>query len=164
MLCYIDDILITGNNEKEHLQNLEQVCSRLQEYNVRVNLAKCSFMKERVEYLGHVIDASGVHTSPANIEAVVNATKPKNIKELRSFLGMINYYRKFLPNLASILEPLNSLLRGNQKYVWTSACDQSFDNHSGLSTLRYRSTGNSCYRCFCVRGQRGPFSCWQRWK
>ena len=58
---------------------------------------------------------------------MLNATKPKNIKELRSFLGLINYYRKFLPNLALILEPLNSLLRGNQKYVWTSACDQSFE-------------------------------------
>ena len=112
VLCYIDDFLVTGT-DTEHLQNLEQVFTQLQEHNVRVNLSKCHFMKECVEYLGHVIDAAGIHTSQSNVEAVLNAPKPCNIKELSSFLGLINYYRKFLPNLATTIEPLNSLLRGN---------------------------------------------------
>ena len=134
VLCYIDDILVTGSADTEHLQNLEQVFTRLQEHNVRVNLSKCHFMKEYVEYLGHVIVAAGIHTSQSNVKAVLNTPKPRNIKELRSFLGLINYYRKFLPNLATIIEPLNSLLRGNQKWVWTPSCTQAFETAKNLLT------------------------------
>ena len=79
-----------------------------------------------VEYLGHQIDASGIHTMPDKIDAVVNAPPPQNVSELRSFLGLVNYYGKFVPNLSTLLHPLNHLLKADVKWRWTPACAQAF--------------------------------------
>ena len=72
---------------------------------------KCSFYQESVEYLGHHVDASGVHTSPKKVQTIQDAPEPTNVQELRSFLGLVNYYAKFMSNLASLLHPLHELLR-----------------------------------------------------
>ena len=103
MICYIDDIMVTGATEEEHLKNLEQVLQRLQSYGFRLKLTKCRFMRDSVEYLGLVVNDQGLHASTEKIEAVLG--------ELQSFLGMMNYYRKFIPNLATILKPLTLLLQ-----------------------------------------------------
>ena len=79
-----------------------------------------------VKYLGHRVDAEGLHTTPDKLEAVVKAPAPKNVQELRSFLGLVNYYGKFLPNLATTLQPLNSLLQKDRKWKWTSDCSHAF--------------------------------------
>ena len=103
VMCYIDDILVTGATEEEHLRNLEEVFRRLQAHGIRMKRKKCFFMQETVEYLGHLIDATGKRPTPEKIAAIKRAPMPKNVQQLRSFLGLLNYYRKFLPNLATIL-------------------------------------------------------------
>ena len=80
--CYIDDILVTGTSEQEHLHNLEEVLKRLSEYGIRVKREKCAFFKDTVEYLGHLISEEGLHTAPKKVEAIQAAPAPKNIQEL----------------------------------------------------------------------------------
>ena len=108
--CYIDDILITGANKQEHLHNLEGVFCRLDQHNLRIKRAKCEFMKLSVEYLGHSVDSEGLHTLPSKVEAIQQAPQPQNVQQLRSFLGLLNYYGKFISNLADIIHLLNQLL------------------------------------------------------
>ena len=126
VICYLDDILVTGKTEDEHLANVERVLERLQQYGIRAKRAKCSFLSRSVEYLGHRVDASGLHTTPSKVEAVQKAPQPQNVQELRSFLGLVHYYGKFLPNLATLLHPLNHLLKDGCEWKWTEKCSQAF--------------------------------------
>ena len=127
VVCYLDDILITGETDELHLKYLEEVLQRLQENGIRLHKNKCFFFQDSVEYLGHCIDTDGVHTSESKVKAIVEAPTPKNVTELRSFLGLVNYYGKFVPNLASVLHPLHQLLRADAKWVWSAQCQCSFD-------------------------------------
>ena len=133
VICYIDDILVTGANEEEHLSNLEQVLMRLQDHGLRLKRCKCRFLQKSVKYLGLVVDAEGLHASQEKIEAVTDAPKPRNIKELRSFLGMMNY-RKFIPSLATVLKPLTELLQHNNRWHWNSDCFAAFVKAKELLT------------------------------
>ena len=126
VFCYLDDILITGPTEEIHLANLEEVLQRLQRYGIRAKRAKCAFMQPAVEYLGHKVDAQGLHTTDKKVEAVLKAPQPKNVTELRSFLGLLHYYHKFLPNLSSELKPLNRLLKSDINWKWTQECSEAF--------------------------------------
>ena len=126
MACYIDDVLMTEANQQEHLQNLREVLDRLNQHNLRVKKAKCEFMKQSVEYLGHSIDSQGLHTMPTKVEAIQQAPGPENVQQLRSFLGLLNYYGKFIPSLASIVHPLNQLLQKDTKWQWTQNCAKAF--------------------------------------
>ena len=127
VICYIDDILITGSTEEEHIENLELVLQRLQQYGIQAKRAKCAFLEESVEYLGHRIDATGLHTTTHKVEAISQAPQPENVQELRSYLGLLHYYGKFLPNLATLLHPLNNLLKTGCKWSWTPKCMQAFE-------------------------------------
>ena len=116
-LCFIDDILITGSSDEEHIKNLEEVFCQLQTHGVQLKEEKCSFMEDFVEYLGHRVDANGIHAMPEKIAAIVNTPLPQNLQLLKLFLGFLNYYRKFLPNLAAIVQPLNELLQNEKKWI-----------------------------------------------
>ena len=135
VICYIDDIMVTGATEEEHLKNLEQVLQRLQSYGFRLKLTKCRFMRDSVEYLGLVVDDQGLHASTEKIEAVLRAPQPRNVKELRSFLGMMNYSRKFIPNLATILKPLTLLLQKHCRWVWRAEQARAFKEAKQLLTV-----------------------------
>ena len=124
-ICYIDDILITGVDNQEHLANLEEVLRRLQYHGITLKKNKCKFMCDPVEYLGHIVDSEGLHVIPGKIEAIVNAPKPQNVTELRVYLGLVNYYGKFILNLASTLQHVNSLLQKNCKWVWSEECTKA---------------------------------------
>ena len=106
IVAYLDDVLVTGKDERTHLENLERVLARLQEYGLNRKKAKCTFMAAQVEYLGYRVSGEGIHTSPGKTSDVSNAPRPNNVQELRSFLGLVNYYGKFVPNLASIAAPV----------------------------------------------------------
>ena len=126
MICYLDDLLITGASDQEHLQNLQRVLSKLKEQGIKLKKEKCAFLQSSVEYLGYVIDTKGVHTSPTKLEAIKKAPEPKNVSELRSFLGLLNYYAKFIPNVASLLHPLHTLLQHKRTWKWTKECAEVF--------------------------------------
>ena len=101
VICYIDDILILGKSEEEHLITLRQVLERLQKYGVHINMTKCKFMQASVEYLRHRINVDGLHTTGEKINAITEAPTPKNLQQLRSFLGLLIMgvsYQMFLPS------------------------------------------------------------------
>lgn len=132
--CYLDDILVTGRDDNEHFQNLSKVLTRLNEYGLRANREKCEFFKNEISYCGHVIDKHGLQKSQEKIEAVLKAPKPENVSQLRSYLGLVNYYHKFLPNLASVLYPLNALLQTGAKWNWSKQCEKAFAETKRLIT------------------------------
>lgn len=126
VICYLDDILVTGKDDEDHLRNLAIVLQRLEDYGFRLKRAKCEFLQQSVEYLGHQIDAEGLHATPSKLQAILQAPTPKNVQELRSFLGLLNYYGKFFPNLATLLQPLNSLLQHDECWKWSPGCNTAF--------------------------------------
>ncbi|KAI7813566.1 hypothetical protein IRJ41_020631 [Triplophysa rosa] len=132
--CYLDDIIVTGKDDTEHLQNLQQVLTRLSEYGLRANKEKCEFFKKQISYCGHVIDKDGLHKSQDKLEAVLNAPCPQNVSQLRSYLGLVNYYHKFLPNLSTVLHPLNALLQTKTQWKWTDSSEQAFKETKRLIT------------------------------
>ena len=123
---YLDDILVTGRTLEEHLHTLEKVLKTLQEAGLRANLDKCAFLMKSIEYLGHIIDQDGLHPTQEKVRAIKEAPQPRNITELRSFLGIINYYGKFMPDLSTKLSPLYLLLNKSQKWCWESSQQQAF--------------------------------------
>ena len=127
-ICYIDDILITGKTEAEHLATLKKVLQRLKDHGVRLKLDKCTFMKPSVQYLGHRLDADGIHATDDKIQAITEAPAPRNLQELRSFLGLLNYYGRFIPKLSSLIQPLHRLLQQNVKWKWSKDCDEAFQS------------------------------------
>lgn len=123
---FIDDILVTGSTIEEHLQNLRRVLEKLQADDLCLNRIKCFFLQPSLEHLGHIIDKDGLHPTPEKTRAIKEAPTPKNTTELRSFLGLLNYYGKFLPNLSTKLHPLHTLLNKNQTWQWGTEQEQTF--------------------------------------
>ena len=117
----MDDILITGPTDAAHLANQEEVLQRLKRYGIRAKQSKCEFIKSEVVYLGHKVDAQGLHTTKKKVEAVLSAPQPNNVTKI----GLLHYYNKFLPNLLSLLILLNQLLRNNSKWKWTQECSEA---------------------------------------
>lgn len=124
---YLDDILITGLDEEEHYRNLQLVLERLREAGLRLKEKKCLFMQETVTYLGHKLSASGIEPVYEKVEAVTRAPAPTNVKELQTFLGLLNYYGRFLPRLSTVLAPLHRLLRKNSTWSWSQKEEAAFD-------------------------------------
>ena len=128
---YLDDILVTGATDANHLASLEEVLKRTE---LRVKKNKCKFMASSVSYLGHVIDASGLHPMPDKIKAVEDTPTPTNVTELKSYLGLLTYYGEFLPNLATRLVPLFKLLGKKTTWKWRAEQDKAF---SRIQTTAY---------------------------
>lgn len=133
VFCYIDDILIASNSEEEHLQHVDQVLHRLKDHGLILNLKKCTFGKPEVTYLGHTINKSGCRPPEDRINAISNYPKPTTILELRRFLGIVNYYRRYIPHCADLQAPLNELTKGSKKndkrpVAWTHSAEIAFEN------------------------------------
>ena len=125
-VCWLDDILISGSSPEEHLQILEEVFGRLQDQRIRLIPAKCIFFQPGLELLGHWIDQLGFRPLPQKMEAIMEISSPRNVTELKSYLWLLDYYGKFLPNLATILHPLHDLLQKDRTWKWTEACESAF--------------------------------------
>ena len=106
----------------------------MQAHGIRMKRKKCFFMQDTVEYLGHLIDANRKRPTPEKIAAIKRAPMPTNVQQLRSFLSLLSYYRKIFPNLAAILQPLNDLLRKDEKWSWSAACTESVNAAKELLT------------------------------
>ena len=126
VVVYLDDILVTGRTEEEHLSRLEEVLTRLEQAGLRLKRSKCQFMVSSVVYLGHKVDSEGLHPNPDKVKAVVEAPRPSNVTELKSFLGLLTYYGRFLPNLSTTLAPLYALLREGTPWKWSRSANEAF--------------------------------------
>ena len=117
VLVFFDDILIYSTTFEEHVQHIRAVLELLARDQWQLKLSKCSFAKSQLSYLGHLISASGVATDPAKIQTVAAWTSPTTVKELRSFLGLLGYYRRFMKHFSLIAKPLTTLLKKGVLYV-----------------------------------------------
>lgn len=124
---YIDDILVFSKNFKEHLAHLKKLISAIYKEGFRLSLAKCEFAKNRVRYLGHVIENNCTKPIFDNVIPLKNFPVPTTQKQVRQFLGKVNFYHSYIPNSAIILAPLHNLLKKNVKFFWSEKCQESFD-------------------------------------
>ena len=122
----LDDLIITGSNDERHLSNLESALERMSGMGIKLKKEKCVFMKPTVEYFAFVVDRDGIHPSPRKVQAIHDVQVPENPTELKSFLGMVNYYRRFIPDMATLAHPLNGLLSENIPWQWTKQCQEAF--------------------------------------
>ena len=126
VIVFIDDILVYSETEEEHELHLRAVLQRLRDHKLYAKFKKCEFWLSRVSFLGHIVDKDGIMVDPAKIEAVRDWPVPKSATEVRSFLGLAGYYRRFVEGFSKIAVPLTELTRKNQKFVWTDRCEKSF--------------------------------------
>ena len=125
-LVYLDDIIVLGKSFDEHLDNLTQVFERLRNSNLKLSTTKCCLCQTQVTYLGYVVTRNGIEPDPKKIEAVRSWPVPLNVQELRSFLGLCSYYRRFVRDFAKMAKPLHSLTQKNASFKWTEECQEAF--------------------------------------
>ncbi|GFW83352.1 retrovirus-related Pol polyprotein from transposon 412 [Trichonephila clavipes] len=124
---FMDDARITGSDEISHFTALEEFFKKCREHGLKLNLNKSKFFQNEINFLGHRIDSKGLHKTDEKISAVVNAPVPRNVHEVKSFLGLVNFYGKFCENLATIANPLNNLTRKNVRFLWSKDCQVAFE-------------------------------------
>ena len=133
-MTYLDDIIIFSQDELQHLEHLEIVFSHLQEAGLKMKHSKCDFFKSKIHYLGHLISPEGISPLPNNLDSIRHMPVPNSAKEIKQFLGLTGYYRKFVPRFADISRPLITLMKKDAKFEWTSACQ------CGEPVLKYADT------------------------
>ena len=126
-MTYLDDIIIFSQDELQHLEHLEIVFSRLWEAGLKMKRSKCDFFKSEIHYLGHLISPEGISPLPNKLDSIKHMPVPNSAKEIKQFLGLTGYYRKFVPRFADISRPLTTLTKKDAKFKWTSACQKSFE-------------------------------------
>ena len=126
VIVFIDDILVYSKNEVEHARHLRLVLQTLRANKLYAKFSKCQFWLDHVSFLGHVISAQGVLVDPQKVAAVENWEQPKTVTEVRSFLGLAGYYRRFVKGFSTIALPLTKLTRKEVPFVWSEECEQSF--------------------------------------
>ncbi len=127
VLVYLDDILVFSKTQEEHLEHLRKVFEILRENKLFAKLTKCHFAKSELEYLGHVVGKDGIKVDPRKIETVATWARPNDVSQLRSFLGLSNYFRRFIQGYSTLVAPLTHLTRKDVKYIWTEQCQESFE-------------------------------------
>lgn len=132
VFCYLDDILVGGSNLSECYKNCVAVFQRLMEYGVKVNQDKCVYFENSVTYLGHKLDAEGIHPDKEKVKAVIEAPEPKDASQVRAYLGLINFYGKFLPNLSTVLKPLYELIKKGKVFEFSQKCKLAFQTSKEL--------------------------------
>lgn len=114
---YLDDVIVIGASIKDHENNFRDVFKRFRKYHLQLQPLKCQFLSKEVSYLGHLITDEGIKPDPKKISCVANYYTPTNAKKLKSFLGLIGYYRKFIKDFNKISKPLTSLLKKDQQFI-----------------------------------------------
>ena len=126
-MTYLDDIMIFSQDELQYLEHLEIVFSHLREAGLKMKCSKCDFFKSKIHYLGHLISPEGISPLPNKLDCIKHMPVPNSMEEIKQFLGLTGYYRKFVPRFADISRPLTTLTKKDAKFEWTSACQKSFE-------------------------------------
>ena len=146
--CYLDDIILTAPSKREHLTLLENVLAKLERQGIRLKQSKCAYIQDEVEYLGYVVDSRGIRPTQAKTRALLEAPRPGVVTELASHLGLLRYYSRFLPDISTILQPLDELRHKKGMWLWNDKCDKAFQEskqmilgarvlcHYNMSSLR----------------------------
>lgn len=121
-------LYIYSHDLKTHISKLTQIFDRLRQFNLKLQPDKCEFLRREVSYLGHIIIGEGVAPNPDKVKAVTSFPVPKNPKDIKSLLGLVGYYRRFIPNFSKITKPLTSLLKKDTAFTWSTQQEQAF-NH-----------------------------------
>ena len=132
---YMDDVIISSFTETEHLKHIRQVFQRFQEHKMKLKLAKYEFLRDKIQFLGHVIDHEGIRTIPEKTKEISKIKSPANMDDAKAFLGVLNYYRRFIPAFADLMHPIQKQLKRNVKFNWTADCKNAFKPRKG-----YRKT------------------------
>ena len=127
LFVYLDDLILVSQDLDSHLTKLALVLQKFSDAGLKLNLPKCKFLRARIEFLGHLVDKDGIHTTPDKVKAVQNFPVPTSVNNVRSFLGLAGYYRAFIQDFATIAAPLTRLLKKDVPFVWTNAHQRSFE-------------------------------------
>src|SRR5438105_5497430 len=134
VVVFIDDILVYSKNGEEHARHLRLVLDRLREHQLYAKLSKCQFWLKEVSFLGHILSAKGVTVDPSKVQEVLDWKSPTSVTEIRSFLGLAGYYRRFIQDFSKIAKPMTKLPQKEAKFIWTSDCEAAFQKLKTLLT------------------------------
>jgi hypothetical protein len=134
VVVFIDDILVYSKSTEEHEEHLQVVLQRLWDHQLYAKFSKCELWINEVPFLGHVISSEGISVDPSKVRDVLDWEPPKYVHQVRSFLGLAGYYRKFIPKFSKISKPITELLKKGTKYVWSKECDEAFQTLKKLLT------------------------------
>ena len=137
MMAYLDDIIIFSRNEHEHLKHIKIIFQKLIAAGLKLKESKCDFSKKEIHYLGHLISSEGIHPLLEKLDTIRNMPRPKTPKEIKQFLGLCGYYRKFIPRFLDIARPLSKLTVHDAIFIWCEQCELSFpkvERYTGLCT------------------------------
>jgi hypothetical protein len=126
VVVFIDDILVYSKSVEEHEQHLQVVLEKLRAHKLYAKFSKCEFWLEKISFLGHILTIEGVAVDPGKVETVSNWRQPTNVSEIRSFLGLTGYHRRFIEGFSKIARPMTELLKKEKKFTWTESCERSF--------------------------------------
>ena len=126
-LYYLDDIIVFSKDWEEHLQHLQMVLCRLQEANLRLGHKKCTLAWSSVTFLGHLVSAEGLQPDPPLLDCIWEIRLPTTVSQVRSFLGLVGYYRRFIKRFSNVTAPLNRLLKKNKLFEWTAECAEAYE-------------------------------------
>jgi hypothetical protein len=158
VIVFIDDILIYSKNKEEHAKHLRIALQILREHQLYAKFSKCEFWLDQVEFLGHVISKEGIAVNPSKVASILEWEAPKNVKQIRGFLGMAGYYRRFTEGFSKIAGPMTKLLWKNTLFVWSQECETCFQTlKEKLTTapmLAIPETGKD-YAVYCDASKNG---------
>ena len=126
VVVFIDDILVYSKNEEDHKEHLRLFLEKHSEHQLYAKFSKCEFWLKEVGFLGHVMLGEGIAVDPTKVQSVTDWLAPTSVGEIRNFLGLVGYYRRFIENFSTIAKPMTELLKKDTKFKWTDECEASF--------------------------------------
>jgi len=149
VLVYIDDVLIISDSFEQHLIDIDNVLSALHNANIRISQSKCKFAQKEITYLGHIISEQGISPSHDHVDAIKTFPQPTTKKQMKSFLGLVNYFGSFIPNKSKLVKPLQKLTLPKSEFKWDADCQKAFDNIKDLMSnkpfLHYPNYNDTFY-------------------